>query len=76
MTEINYASGTPFFDTNLANATLCYNSFKDPDRTNFPIIAAHSYNFGELLEDSLSQAQLQSIGMDDREMDELNIKIS
>ena len=72
MTEINYKSGTPFFNTNLANATLCYNSFKDPDRTNFPIIAAHSYNFGELLEDSLSQAQLQSIGMDDREMDELN----
>ena len=72
MTEINYASGTPFFNTNLANATLCYNSFKDPDRTNFPIIAAHSYNFGELFEDSLSQAEHESIGMDDEEMDELN----
>ena len=72
MTEINYQDGTDFFNTDLPGATLCWNSFKDPDRLNFQIVAAHSYNFGSFFEQSTTEAQRTALEIDDVELNELS----
>ena len=69
MTEINYQNGAGFFDTNPPNATLCWNSFKDPDRDNFNYIVAHSYNFGTFFSDSLNDTQIDQLNVN---LEELN----
>ena len=63
MIEVNYADGAGFFDTDDEDSRLCWNSFKDPDRENFQIITAHSYNFGQFFEDSLDQPAMDSLNI-------------
>ena len=68
MIEVNYDDGADFFDTDKENATLCWNSFKDPNRENFQIITAHSNNFGQFFEDSLEPSEINDL---DINIDEL-----
>ena len=71
MIEINYEDGVDFFDTDAAGATLCWNSFQDPDRQNFKIAAAHSYNFGNFIEQSTTDIQRDALEIDEPELNEL-----
>ena len=68
MIEVNYEDGLNFFDTDQENSRLCWNSFKDPDRENFQIITAHSYNFGQFFEDSLNKSDLDRLEMNITEL--------
>jgi len=68
MTEINYDSNV-FFDTNDIARTLCYNSFRDPDRATFDIVVAHSYNFGQFFRDSLSASALDTFNINIDDLD-------
>jgi hypothetical protein len=53
MAEVNYTStDDSYFNTNDDEDTLCFNSFKDVDRSSFKIVAAESWNFGEFLKQS------------------------
>ena len=53
MAEVNYTStDDSYFNTNDDEDTLCYNSFKDIDRSTFKIVVAESWNFGEFLKQS------------------------
>ena len=61
MIEVNYNDGADFFDTDKENATLCWNSFKDPNRENFQIITAHSNNFGQFFKDSLEASDIEDL---------------
>ena len=54
MAEVNYSNtNDSYFNTNDGDEdTLCFNSFKDINRSTFKIVAAESWNFGEFLKQS------------------------
>ena len=56
MTRKNYiASDKFYFDTKKS----CFASFKDLDRTSIKVVAAESWNFGDLLRDSFNSASTE-----------------